>query len=69
MKWPTCPERVNVSYSLAKRHQESVRYRLQSAEGGTSSLIDKEVEIGPGMCLCKMHALIVLQLYSFMTEV
>lgn len=40
---------VNISYSLAKRHQEGVCYRLQSAEGGASSFIDKGVEIGPGM--------------------
>lgn len=39
---------INVSFSLAKRHQEGVCYRLQSAEGGASSFIDKGVEIGPG---------------------
>ena len=60
---------INVSYPLAKRHQEGVCYRLQSAKGGASSLIDKGVEIGPDMCLCKMCVLIFLQLYSFMTEV
>ena len=52
---------INVSNSLAKRHQEGVCYRLQYSEGGASSLIDKGVEIGPGMCLCQMRVLIFLQ--------
>ncbi|XP_028414210.1 uncharacterized protein LOC114537267 [Dendronephthya gigantea] len=39
---------INISYSLAKRHQEGVCYRLQSAEGGQSSFIDKGIETGPG---------------------
>ncbi|XP_046853447.1 uncharacterized protein LOC124446617 isoform X5 [Xenia sp. Carnegie-2017] len=38
---------INLPYSLAKRHQEGVCYRLQSAEGGNSTFICKGTEIGP----------------------
>ena len=39
---------INLPFTLAKRHQEAVAYRLKSAEGNLSSFIHKGVEIGPG---------------------
>ena len=38
---------INLPYTLSKRHQESVCYRLQ-ASNGLSSFIEKGLEIGPG---------------------
>jgi hypothetical protein len=40
---------INLPFSLSKRHQEGVSYRLQSGEGGCSSFLDKGIEVGPGM--------------------
>ncbi|XP_015773170.1 PREDICTED: uncharacterized protein LOC107351398 [Acropora digitifera] len=37
---------TNITYSLAKRHQEGLCYRLQTAEGGMSSFIEKGIETG-----------------------
>ncbi|XP_046860897.1 uncharacterized protein LOC124454130 [Xenia sp. Carnegie-2017] len=42
---------INLPYSLAKRHQEGVCYRLQFAEGGNSTFICKGTEIMPGKTL------------------
>ena len=39
---------INLPFSLAKRHQESVAYRLKSTEGNLSSFIEKGIEVGPG---------------------
>lgn len=39
---------TNITYSLAKRHQEGLCYRLQTAEGGMSSFIEKGIETGTG---------------------
>jgi hypothetical protein len=39
---------INLPYTLSKRHQESVSYRLQASNGSLSSFIEKGVEIGPG---------------------
>ena len=40
---------VNIAFSMAKRHQEGLCYRLQSAEGNLSSFIQKGIEVGPDM--------------------
>ena len=39
---------TNLPYSLAKRHQEGLCYRLQTSEGDLSSFIVKGIETGPG---------------------
>ena len=39
---------INLPYTLSKRHQESVSYRLKNSEGSNSSFIEKGLEIGPG---------------------
>lgn len=40
---------INLSFSLAKRHQEGLCYRLQVAEGSLTSFIEKGTEVGPGI--------------------
>jgi hypothetical protein len=42
---------IHLPFTLAKRHQEAVAYRLKSAKGNLSSFIHKGVEIGPGKVL------------------
>ncbi|EDO28047.1 predicted protein [Nematostella vectensis] len=39
---------INLPFSLAKRHQEGLCYRLQTAGGGLSTFIEKGIENGPG---------------------
>lgn len=39
---------INLPYTLSKRHQESLSYRLMSSEGSLTSFIEKGVHIGPG---------------------
>lgn len=39
---------INLPFSLAKRHQEGLCYRLQSSEGALTSFIEKGIELGPG---------------------
>ena len=39
---------INLAFSLAKRHQESLTYRLKSCEGSLTSFIAKGADIGPG---------------------
>ena len=43
---------INLPFSLAKRHQESVAYKLMTAAGNLSSFIEKGVEVGPGKYYC-----------------
>lgn len=39
---------TNLAYTLARRHQEGICYRLQTSEGNLSSFIKKGIETGPG---------------------
>lgn len=43
---------TNLPYTLAKRHQEGLCYRLQTAEGSLTSFITKGIETGPGNRIC-----------------
>mgnify|MGYP002803833386 FL=1 len=45
---------INLPYSLTKRHQECICYRLQTSEGSLSSFITKGIETGP--CGCNYYA-------------
>ena len=39
---------INLPYSLAKRHQEGLCYRINTPEGSHSTFLEKGNEIGPG---------------------
>ena len=45
---------VNLPYTLSKRYQESVSYRLQTSDGSLSSFIEKGLEIGPGSVIVQV---------------
>ena len=47
---------TNLPYSLAKRHQECLCYRLQTSEGNLSSFIITETETGPGEIFFQIHS-------------
>ena len=46
---------INLPYTLSKRHQESLSYRLVSSEGSLTSFIEKGVHIGPGNILLRIY--------------
>ncbi|XP_028417218.1 uncharacterized protein LOC114543833 [Dendronephthya gigantea] len=44
----SCGNFINLPYSLTKRHQEGLCYRINMSEGGHSTFLQKGIDIGPG---------------------
>ena len=51
----SCGNFINLPYSLAKRHQEGLCYRINTPEGSHSTFLEKGNEIGPGKEDTYMH--------------
>ena len=54
---------INLPFSLTKRHQEGLCYRLISSAGGLSSFIEKGIEVGPGTAIIGFEHVLFTFLY------
>ena len=46
---------INLPYSLSKRHQEGLCYKLKEPCNSSSSFMEKGIEIGPGFISVSTH--------------